>query len=337
MKNRILITGAVAVALAGCSDGFLGSRSANTLDVGAAFQSVPAGFSAATNSFDASGDTGPFFPGRMEGGMGTRSASMGPDGGGPGGPGGPGGAHKGAGEHRDGFGGPGLHGVLMGGGLGPDFLGRIPYGRKLGRGPFGYFVLPDVCTYSATTGIVTCPDKVNNGITVKSTFAFKDTAGVAQAKYDTTSTNSVNVKVTVTGSRTRKDSAVSVLNHASDRTVSGLAPGSTERTINGTASATETTTGVKDSIQFTAVRVASDTTTGLVIPIQDGKPTIPSAGVVIRNMTVTITPQGGTATTRSRREQITFDGTNVISVVITQNGETKNCTITLPSRKLICS
>ncbi|MEK7402614.1 MAG: hypothetical protein AABZ80_09670, partial [Gemmatimonadota bacterium] len=246
-----------------------------------------------------------------------------------GGPGGPGG-------HHDGFGGPGMRGMLMGGGLGPDFMGHIRFGPGKGRGPFGAYSLPDTCTYDATSGQVTCPDKTDRGLTIKRSFAFKDTAGASQPKFDTLSTNSVNIMVAVTGTRTRHDSSTSVVNHSSDRTVGGLAPGSTKRTINGTASGTETTTGVKDSVPFTAVRVASDTTTGLVIPIGAGHPTIPSAGVVVRNMAVTITPDGGAATSKSRREQITFDGTNVVKVVVTQDGVTKNCTITLPSRKLVC-
>jgi hypothetical protein len=324
VKLRVLITSAAVLTLAGCAD-FLGSNSANTVAVGSAFQSVPVGMSANSSSFDASGDTGPFFPGQMEG-PGMR---------GPGGPGGPGGM-GGPGEHRDGFGGREMRGGLMGGGLGPNFLGRVPFGRGLGRGPFGAFNLPDTCTFDATSGRVTCPDKTDRGLTISASFAFKDAADVAQAKFDTLTTNSVNDKVTVSGTRTRRDSSTSTVNNTSDRTVTGLAPGSTQRTINGTANGTETTVGTRDGVGFTAVRTASDTTTGLVIPISDGHPTVPSAGVVIRSMTVTITPDGGAATTRSRREQITFDGTNVVSVVITQDGITKTCSITLPAHRLTC-
>ena len=31
-----------------------------------------------------------------------------------------------------------------------------------------------------------------------------------------------------------------------------------------------------------------------------------------------------------------FDGTNVVKVEITQDDVTKNCTITLPDKKLVC-
>jgi hypothetical protein len=320
VKHRVLITGAAAFVLTSCAD-FLGSRDTNTLELNPAFQSVPAGFSANSNSFDPSGDTGPFYPGQLQGGM-----TSGPDGGH--------GGRKGDGERRDGFGGPSLRGLLMGGGLGPDFLGRIGWGK--GRGPFGWFYLPDTCTYDVITARVGCPDKVRDGLTVTISFAFTDTAGAPQPKFDTTSTNTVNVKTTVKGTRVRKDSSVSVLDHASDRTVTGFAPGSTQRVINSVAHASETTTGVRDSVPFTVVRLATDSTRGLTIPIRSDRPTIPTAGVVIRTMSATITPEGGEAKTRSRREMITFDGTNVIKIVITQDGVTKNCTITLPGGQLVC-
>lgn len=325
MKHRIFISGAAAIALSSCAD-FLGSRDTNTLELSAAFQTVPAGFSASSNTFDPRGDAGPFFPGRMQAGF-SNSAN---------GTGGPGGGGKGEGGHRDGFGGPSLRGLLMGGGLGPDFLGRIPFGGGKGRGPFGWFHLPDNCTFSTITARVGCPDKVRDGLTVTISFAFLDTVGVPQPKFDTTSTNSVNVRTTVKGTRVRRDSSVSLLDHASDRTVSGFAPRSTQRTVNGTAQASENTTGVHDGVAFTAVRLASDTTRGLVIPIRDGHPTLPTAGVVVRTMAVTITPEGGEPTSRSRREQITFDGSNVIKIMITQNGVTKNCTLTVPGGKLEC-
>jgi len=225
----------------------------------------------------------------------------------------------------------------MGGGLGPEFLGGIPFGRGRGHGPFGTFNLPESCTFDSGTGRVSCPDRTDRGLTVKLSFAFSDVAGAAQAKFDTTTTNTVNVKTDVSGTRSRHDGRiVSTLSHSSDRTIGGLAKGKTERTVNGTAKAHEEISGTRDSISFTAIRDAADTTTGLVIPIVDGHPTIPSAGTVIRTMSVSITPSGGTATSRTRREEVTFDGTNVVKVKLTQDGTTRNCTITLPDRKLVC-
>lgn len=353
--KRLLAIAATLTALA-CAD-LTSTPVVDPLVLSPAFQTIPVGFSANSNSFDASGDAGlAFFPGAID----SRGASF--DRGGSSGGGEKGdsakrdaerrdgekrdgerrdgnrrdGDHK-NGDHRDGFGEGGIRGLLMGGGLGPDFIGKIAFGRGRGRGPFGIFHLPSTCTFNATTGRVTCPEFTKHDLTINVSFAFKDADGTAQPAFDTTTTNSVNVQTDVSGTKSRDDGAItSTVSHTSDRTVSGLAQGSTERTVDGTSQAHESTTGMRDDVAFTAVRDASDTTAGLVIPIVDGRPTIPSAGKVIRTMVVTITPEGGTAVTKSRREEVTFDGTSTISVKITQDGVTKNCTITLPGKNLSC-
>lgn len=324
--TRLLAIAVVGFTAAACSNTM--NDASNTLALSAAMQTVPAGFSSNTNSFDASGDDGlPFLPGAIApNGLNGQGEHGEPE--------------QGGGDddrdHHDGFGG-GLRGLLMGGGLGPDFIGAFGFGRGRGHGPFRAFNLPDNCAFDSATGIVACPDRTERGFTVKSSYAFKTDAGVAQAKFDTLTTNSVNVKIDVSGTKTRNEGATTAtVSHTSDRTVEGLAPGKTERTVNGVAQAHETVTGTRDAVKFTAVRDANDTTTNLVIPIADGRPTIPTAGKVIRNMSVVITPEGGTTTSKIRREEITFDGTNVVSIKITQDGTTKNCTITLPSRKLVC-
>ena len=317
--QQLLAIVAVSAA-AECS--YVTVPSGDAVLLGPAFQTIPAGFSANSNSFDASGDAGEAFMPRDLAGIGFH--------------GGPGGDGAGSGKSH-GFGDGGMRGLLMGGGLGPEFKGLVGFGKGKGRGPFGSFHLPATCTFSATTGVVTCPETEKHGLKVNVSYAFKDEAGTAQPKFDTTSTNSVNVKTTVAGTKTHRDgAATTTVDHASDRTVAGLAPGKTSRTINGTARGTESTEGTHDGVDFTSERVASDTTTNLVIPIVDGKPTIPTSGVVIRNMKVTITKDGAEARTKSRREKVTFDGTNVIKIEITQDGVTKNCTLTLPGRDLVC-
>ena len=325
-----LITLSAVVALSACGD-LLSSNDAS-LALPEAFQTMPVGFSANSNSFDEAGDAGiAFFPGAF--GDASRNS-------GGGGNSGPGSANSGRGSHdgdrRDGFG-KGIRGLLMGGGLGRDFIGALAFERGKGRGPFGSFLLSDACAFSATTGRVTCPTRERHGLDVNVSFAFLDVNGVAQAKYDTGTTNSVNVQTSVTGTKTRHDGRVtSTVNHTSDRTVAGLATGSTQRTVNGTAQASEVTTGTRDDIEFTATREAHDTTTGLIIPLVEGRPTIPSAGTVIRRMRVAIEKAGEEPVVRFRREQVTFNGTNVVQVVITQDDVTKNCTLTLPARRLVC-
>jgi hypothetical protein len=321
--QQLLAIVAVSAAAA-CSE--VNVPSGDAVLLGPAFQTIPAGFSANSNSFDASGDAGEAFMPRDLADISFHAGA-----GGQGGPGGPGSVK------RHGFGDGGIRGLLMGGGLGPEFKGLVGFGKGKGRGPFGSFNLPATCTFSATTGVVTCPETEKHGLKVNISYAFKDENGTAQAKFDTLSTNSVNVKTTVAGTKTHRDgAATTTVDHASDRTIIGVAPGKTSRTINGTARGTEATEGTREGVEFTSERVASDTTTNLVIPIVDGKPTIPSSGVVIRNMKVTITKEGSEPVTKSRREKVTFDGTNVVKIEITQDGVTKNCTMTLPGRDLVC-
>ncbi|HEU4994993.1 MAG TPA: hypothetical protein VFT29_09235 [Gemmatimonadaceae bacterium] len=341
----------VGAALVACSD--LTTDGANTVALSEAFETVPAGFSANSNSFDPIADEGlPFFPGMM-GGQASfdRGSNSGPGTAGSGRRDGEDAEHEDD-DHHDGFG-KRVRGLLMGGGLGPHFIGAIAFGRGIGDGPFHIFDLPSSCAFDATSGRVNCPDRVNDrGFTVKKSFAFKDAAGAAQPKFDSATTDLINAKIDVSGTKIRHDddddehedaedddaddAVKATVHHASDFTVEGLSPGKTERKVNGTAEAHEEINGRRHGTNFTAVRDADDKVTDVIIPITDDRPTIPSSGSVLRHMKVTITPEGGAAKTKERTEEITFDGTNVISVKITQDGVTKNCTITLPRKKLVC-
>lgn len=107
--------------------------------------------------------------------------------------------------------------------------------------------------------------------------------------------------------------------------------------MDGTASGSETTTGTRDGVAFTVARTADDKTVGLVIPIQNGRPTYPTAGTVTRSMSATVTKDGSAPSTSSRSEVITYDGSATAKVVITHDGVTKNCTKPLPHGRLTCA
>ena len=133
-------------------------------------------------------------------------------------------------------------------------------------------------------------------------------------------------------------SATTSVNDVSDRTVSGLAKGSTERTVNGSSMGQESTTGESSRGKFTATRVVGDTTSGLVIPIAtDNSQTYPTAGTVIRAIRASLTYEGQSAITVTRREVVTYDGSATAKVVITENDSTRNCTRPLPRGPLSCS
>ncbi len=267
-------------------------------------------------------------------------------------------------------------GALMGGGLGDAFVGGVGVGRGFGhQGPFGGALRcasGATAAFNASTGRVECPTETANGLTVARSASYATAAGVAQAAFDTVTTNTVNLRTVVTGTVTYTrgaDSAgtaggrdcwgrgrgnvgrllgdtatilaaTSTVSSASERTVTGLAQGSTQRTVNGASRGTESTTGTSSRGAFTATRIVGDTTRGVVIPVRaagDTARAYPTAGSVIRAISASLAYAGETPTTLTRREVITYDGSATAQVTITENGTTKRCTRSLTGRgQLVC-
>jgi hypothetical protein len=113
---------------------------------------------------------------------------------------------------------------------------------------------------------VICDPVTHDGLTITRSAAYKDGSGTVQSAFDSLTTTSVNIRVSVTGTKVRRDNDTSVVQHTSDRTVTGLAPASTQRTVNGTSSGTENIHGSNTTGSFTAVRTIGDTINGVVIP-----------------------------------------------------------------------
>jgi len=308
-RTMSAVAGALTVAgLAACTQD-VNSPDAASLSaaMASAFSSAPAAFNEVSSSF--AGDGSVAFAGERGG--------HGP------GRGGPDGTDRGGG--------------FMGGGLGGAFFGGIDSGRGHERGPFRSG-LDATCVFAASTGDVTCGSTTRNGLTVTRVYTFRNAAGTAQPRPDST-TNTERSRITVSGTftSTRGDSVSTTVQHTSDRTVTGLAFNATLRTVNGTASGTERSSGInRDGVRFTSVRVSADTTQGLVIPIVAGGGGHPTAGTVRREMKVTVTPAGGTPTTTTRREVITYNGTATATVVKTVNGTVTTCTLPLPRGRMVC-
>jgi hypothetical protein len=226
----------------------------------------------------------------------------------------------------------------MGGGIADVFRGRILFGLGFGRGPFGDLRAGSSCAFSSSDNRVTCTAVTHRGLTINRSFSYLDASGAVQQAFDTVTTNTVNAQTTASGTRVHHDLAdTSTVNSKSDITVAGLASGSTQRTVSGTASGTESTIGTnEDGVRFTATRAAGDTITGVIIPLQNGRPTYPTAGTIVRSMQATVTLSGQTPTTSSRREVITFDGSRTAQITVTQDGVTKSGTLSLVGGGLDC-
>lgn len=302
-RSRILALAATATLLGAAACSLDNSNAPNAFMSDLAFSTAPAGFDLVSSSYAPSDSSGMPW-------------------------GGPGRAHGG---------GPGMGG-FMGGGLGDAFSGGMAPGRGPHGGPFGIRIDAS-CVFSAGTGDLTCGPTVKNSLTVMAIYTIKNAAGTAQSAIDSLTTNSVRVRTTVTGTatRSREGSVNATVSNSGDRTVTGLAPNSPQRTVSGTSQGTETATGTnRDGKTFSSVRTASDTTTGLVIPVSATTPTYPTAGTVIRRMKVIMTIDG-TSSTKERREVLTYDGTTTAKLQITEGGTTKNCTVALPRGRPSCS
>ena len=338
--SRLLVASTVAFGAAACADVTSTTPSSLTLAaLNAALSSVPVGY----------GDLSTSYVGVSAASAGTAGLWVG-------------------GGREAGF----DRGGMMGGGLHDDFSGGIGFGGRGGYyGPFAGG-LPCVGTFDATTGRVSCPDETRGGVTVRRSAKYTDASGAVQQKFDSATTNTVNQQKQVSGTITfdkaadssdvdgRRDAdhhwgrgrgpggrllgdtstiltATTTINSQSDRTVSGLAQNSTQRTVDGASAGTESTVGTSSRGSFTATRAVGDTTIGVVIPIVVGTRSYPTAGTVIRQIQATLKYSGEDAVTLSRREVVTYDGSATAKVVITENGTVKNCTRPLPRGPLSCS
>jgi hypothetical protein len=339
---HLLLVGGAALAAGACAESATGAADATTYDLSAAFTSIPAGYGSVANSYGSAEVPG-----------GTPWLATG-------------------GHDRASFG----TSDLMGGGLGEAFVGGIGFGSR--RGHHGPFAGALGCAGTFANGRVTCATEARNGLTVVRTAAYADAQGQVQQAFDTLTTNTANLRTTVSGTlafardgargpgfgfgprgghggprggkRGRGGhgglllgdtatvlTATTTVASASERTVSGLAQGSTQRTVDGTSRAEESTTGTSSRGTFTATRVVGDTTQGLVVPVPaSGAAAYPTAGTVIRAMRVTVTYAGETPTTQARREVVTYDGSGTAKVVITRDDVTQRCTRPLPRGPLTC-
>jgi hypothetical protein len=225
-------------------------------------------------------------------------------------------------------------GGLCAGGLGGLFLGGN-FGLGFGRG-LGDPALSGTCTFNAASGRVVCEPVTRDGLTIARSASYRAANGTTQTAFDSLTTNTINVQIAVSGTTTRRNGATSTVQHASDRTVSGLAAGSTQRTVNGNSAGRETTTGTNDQGTFSALRIMGDTINNVVIPVQTGANTYPTSGTVIRSMQATLTYEGQTPVTSMRREVITYNGTNTATVVITRDGVSQTCSLPLPHGRPTC-
>lgn len=194
------------------------------------------------------------------------------------------------------------------------------------------------CSFSVSTGRVVCVEVVHNGLTYNRSMAFLDAAGNAQSRRDS-NTVSINRRQSVKGTTVRESAAVTI-DRLSDFTVTGVQASSKQETRNGTESGTTTIVATTSAGKSTSVMSFGDTVQNVVVLKPDSlvKQYWPSSGTIIRSHSGTRSLEGSSEKKSiSRREVMTFNGTALVQVTITVNGESRTCTRDLRKKDHNCS
>jgi hypothetical protein len=195
------------------------------------------------------------------------------------------------------------------------------------------------CTRSANT--LTCNGGREGTLTVQRTVTFLDAAGAEQTQYDATTTASIRFTAQVSGSASGPQ-FTSMIERARASTVSGLAGAETQRTWNGTGTATVQSTFTGVDVTRSHRMLESDTTTNVVWTVAP-RAAWPASGTVVRRVAVT-TEVSGARTHRFsavRRVQVTFNGTPQVPLqvaAVTRRGTTVEltCQLDLATRVVAC-
>ncbi|MBI4421293.1 MAG: hypothetical protein HY560_10745 [Gemmatimonadetes bacterium] len=197
---------------------------------------------------------------------------------------------------------------------------------------------PGPCVFSATTGQFACPDVTRNGITFTRKFTLYDADGNVQSRYDAATTASIKTETSAQGTMTPADGGSVTIDRSGVMVTSGLAGAETSRTLNGTEQGTVNGefTG-RDGVVVTNETELADTTSNLVVPVptRDRRAGYPLSGSRVHSTVTTVTRGSDTRTVSVRRKE-TFDGTSVVQVEITVNGQTRTCTVDLATRTNTC-
>jgi hypothetical protein len=208
---------------------------------------------------------------------------------------------------------------------------------------------PGPCQFDGASGQFGCADPRKGTVNLTRKVIFRDADGNVQSSFDKTTTASIEVQTSADGTTSRPGGGTATIHRTGDMITSGLAGEETTHTLNGTEQGTvDGAWTLPDGTKATENTTISDSTQNLVIPVPakpDGMrpggpglnvpPPFPLSGSRTHATTTTSTRGTETKTTSLTRTE-TFDGTGVVQVVITINGETKNCTVDLVNHTNTC-
>lgn len=169
-------------------------------------------------------------------------------------------------------------------------------------------------------------------LTVSRQVRFLDESGGEMDRYDAALTEAIEIDFSLEGSRSRTGDRGTVniqVSRQRDVMVSGLLGDETERTWNGTGSASNNRSAVSDlagnrEYDFSASTLVED----VVIPVPRSWPL---SGRITRQVTVTVVRGLEDTRIRERTVVVTFNGTNLVPIMV--NGE--QFTLNLETREIV--
>lgn len=194
-------------------------------------------------------------------------------------------------------------------------------GLALSGGPAVPITMPSAaqCFYNSKSQFFSCPSTTRNGLTFTLAYQLLDASGTIQTAFNPTTTAAIRTVSDLSGTFTPPPGSVAstiTMSGGSDQTLSGLL--TRTHTLNGTGIWRSTMVVGSTSGNMTT----SSTITGLVLPQRDSPNQYPQAGSIAMDLT------GNFATTTVvSRIVMTFNGTSTMTMVMTINGITTNCTL----------
>lgn len=184
---------------------------------------------------------------------------------------------------------------------------------------------PANCTYTAETGFFVCPTVTRNGMTFTRMYRLIDAAGNSQSQ-PSAQTSAVETKLTMKGTPTAPagfstNGTVSI-DGSSDMTLSGIR--TDKHTLNGTSTTTMTGSFDLNGTSLPINTTMTETTTNLVLPNTKAGQQWPQSGSITVDETTDAFSDGSNAPETSRLV-MTFNGTSIVTVTITDRYGTTTC------------
>jgi len=172
------------------------------------------------------------------------------------------------------------------------------------------------CTFSANTGRFVCPDYTRSGISLARSFALLDAQGMPQSAFNATTTASANFVTTIAGAIARENFSATI-SRQRNITVSGLAGNESTHIVNGTGATSNTRSRHSDDGPERSYSMTE--TTGIVnvvVPFPHTSGAWPLSGSITRQISLSRDGEQGSPRARSRTATVTFNGTQLVPLVV---------------------